>query len=76
VGGAAALPSDAEDKLARLVEEMGRHRESARDHGQAGYSAMAERHERLVKLVCAEIRRHCIESGLALPDDLRPEELD
>ena len=71
------MPSaGAEEKLERLRAELLRHQESARELWLAGYVTMAERHQRLIRLVCAEIRRHCLESDLAIPDGLPPEEMD
>jgi hypothetical protein len=63
--------TEAEERLARLMTEVRRHEHHAREYGE-----MAARHRRLLKLVCAEIRRHCLQSGLAIPDDLPPEPLD
>jgi hypothetical protein len=70
------VTSDAEAKLERLRAQLLHHRESAREFASAGHAAMTERHERLVKLVCAEIRRHCLTSGLEIPDDVPPGPLD
>lgn len=63
-------------KLSRLVSEAERHRESEREFRLAGYDTMAERHQRLFALVCDEIRAHCREFGLELPDWLAQKKLD
>jgi hypothetical protein len=70
------VTNEAEEKLAGLLRQVLRHQESAREFALAGYVTMAERHKRLLRLVCAEIRRHCMEAGLEIPDGLPPEELD
>jgi hypothetical protein len=73
VEGRHVVPSEAEVKLDRLVTEAERHRESEREFRLAGYAAVADRHQRLFELVCSEIRFHCREFGLELPEWLPPE---
>jgi hypothetical protein len=74
--GCHAVTADAQAKLERLVQQLERHRESAREYGLAGYVTMTERHRRLMKLVADEIRRHCLANGLDVPEGLPPEEAD
>ena len=63
-------------KLASMVAEMARHRASIEEFRRYGYIAMRERHERLLTLVCEQIRLHCREHGLELPPECPPEEPD
>jgi hypothetical protein len=74
--GAESVPTEADLKLTRLVSEAERHREAEREFRLAGHATMAERHQRIFELVCGEIRLHCREFGLDLPDWLPPEKLD
>ena len=64
------MASRAEDKLEELIAERERHRVAVRRFQEVGEDAIAKRHERLVTLVADEIRAHCAEHGLALPEDL------
>jgi hypothetical protein len=61
------MPTDAESKLAHLVAQVERHRESIREFGLAGYITMVERHQKLLELAYGEIRRLCREHDLDLP---------
>jgi hypothetical protein len=67
------VPTEADLKLSRLVAEAERHREAEREFRLAGHVTMAERHQRLFDLLCDEIRVHCRQLGLELPDWLPPE---
>jgi hypothetical protein len=76
--------SDADDpsaKLAELVSQAERHRKAARDYrvfgsevDLGGYWKMAENHDAMFVIVCDQIRSHCREHGLQLPDWASEEE--
>ena len=61
---------DPRDRLAELLREAERHRNSIREFGMAGYVTMVEQHRTKLREVQEQVRRHCEEHGLELPREI------
>ena len=60
-------------RLAELLREVDRHRFAIREFGLAGYVTMVEKHRDDLGSVLAEIREHCREHSLPLPEGVPAE---
>jgi hypothetical protein len=67
------VQAEATARLTELLREVDRHRDAIREFGLAGYVTMVEKHRKDLGAVLTEIRAHCREHSLPLPEGVPTE---